>query len=379
MKKLLPVFIFLFFPVSVFTQNYLPNPIYPGIISPFLSSMGGGYVTLEAGTETLFTNPACLALVSKNTAITRIAFRGSSPVFEVLKNIKNDDWIRNLSQVIAANKGFYSDFSITGPLSFVITEKNFGFGAFNTTRFIFAATALSSFEVLLGEDFLLTGGYGGTVYDTDGHFISLGIQMKSFFLTYSYLTGTMPKIIHDIANYKKIDIPLFLETGFGFDLGFLYKYKTVFALGVTCKDVYSPVFMNKYRNYKAYFKAKPEGKARYSAFFPNLTLGISVNAFPEDYFKTISSWTFYLDYKNMLEPAKFIYKNPILNIAAGTEMIFHEIVSLRLGVSDCYPQAGMDLDFSFFKMELAAYGKELGLEPGSRPLFNFEMAFLFNY
>lgn len=379
MKKLKLFIVCTFFSTVLFAQENIPSPLYPEIVSPFLSSIGGGFAALEAGFENLFTNPACFALSSREMAVSRISIRTSKPVFDVLKNIKNDDRVRNISQVIADNSGFYSDLSITGPISFGLTSRNFGFGFFNNTRFIVAATALSSLEVFLGEDFLLLGGYGGRVYDKDGHIVALGVQLKGFFLTYSYLNGTIPQITHDISNFKMRTVPVFLETGFGIDVGFLYKYKTIFSLGITCKDVYTPVFMNKYMNYIAYFKAVPSGKTHYTTFFPNLTLGIALNAFPKDYFKTISSWTFYLDYRNMLEPARTIYRNPLLNLAAGMEMIFHEVVSLRAGVQDCYPHAGLGLNFTYFQMEISAYGKELGLDPGKRPLFNFELAFLFKY
>lgn len=379
MKKFNTAFIYIFFSLALFAQENLPHPIYPEIVSPFLSGLGGGYAALEAGVETLFTNPACFAFTSKETSVSRVAVRASYNVLDILKNIKNENWVRNLSNTISDNNGFYSDFSITGPAAFGLTDRNFGFGVFNNTRFIAGATALSSFEAFIGEDFLLTGGYGGRVYENDAHIIALGIQLKGFFLTYGYLTGTIAQVTANIANYNAEHVPVFLEAGFGFDAGFLYKYKNIFGLGITCKDIYSPVFMNKYMNYKAYFKTVPMGKTVYSVFFPNLTLGISLNAFPEDYFKAVSSWTFYLDYRNMIEPALTVHRNPILNLAAGTQIIFHKVVSLNLGMQDCYPHIGTRMNFTYFKIDLSAYGKELGLDPGSRPLFNFELALLFDY
>jgi hypothetical protein len=93
----------------------------------------------------------------------------------------------------------------------------------------------------------------------------------------------------------------------------------------------------------------------------------------------VDSLTVALDYGHILDLWTPFSRNPILNLGLGVETRFLDIVSLRAGVSEGYPNAGASLDLSVMKLNLAVWGSELGLEPGSRPAFNLMTSLEFSY
>ena len=72
-----------------------------------------------------------------------------------------------------------------------------------------------------------------------------------------------------------------------------------------------------------------------------------------------------------------IYRNPILNVAIGTEIILLDVVSLRIGIHETYLATGIGLDASICTIDLAMYGSELGIEPGEQPVFNIALSLAF--
>jgi hypothetical protein len=85
------------------------------------------------------------------------------------------------------------------------------------------------------------------------------------------------------------------------------------------------------------------------------------------------------DYRDFLDLFKPIYRNPILNATLGTEVIFLDVISLRAGINETYLATGLGLDLTLFQIDLALYGKELGIDPGKRPLLNMDLSLSFQY
>lgn len=372
--------IFLIFS-SIFFSAFAEKPrvIYPEVIQPSTSGLGGAYSTYYKDGSVLFSNPALFAFTKKRTSITSFNFRIDSLAYSALKYIQAKDRETNLLNMLANTSSLCTNAAITGPISFSFIDKNFGFGMYNTTRAVALLPSLSSLFSLLGEDVLITGGYGATVFEKEEHLISLGIQMKGFFQVYAYVNSTVFGSAYTIFEKKLKGFPIVLQAGFGFDVGFAYKYKDIFTLGFTCKDLYSPVFLSYYENYKDFFDSKPNDKPLYKTFVPNVNLGFSVKAISEGYFKNIYSLIFYMDLRNMFSFIPSIRKNYLLNFAFAGELIFHKVLSLRLGINELYPQFGIGLDFTYFNLNLSVYGKELALDPWKRPLINIEIGIRFDY
>ena len=277
-----------------------PRLIYPEVIFPSTSGLGGNFSTYYKRSSVLFSNPALFALTKKHTSITSFNFRADSLAYSALKYIKAKDRETSLLNMLANTSSLCTNAALTGPISFSFIDKNFGFGMFNTTRAIALLPSLSSLFSLVGQDIVITGGYGASVFEKEDHLISLGILMKGFFQVYAYTNSTVFGSAYTIFEKKLKGFPILLQAGFGFDLGFAYKYKDIFTLGFTCKDLYSPVFLSYYENYKDFFESKPNDKAKYKTFIPNLNLGFSIKAISEGYFKNVYSLVFYADLKNIL-------------------------------------------------------------------------------
>lgn len=381
MKKLYFKFIlaltFSLFLFNAFAEK--PRLIYPEVIFPSTSGLGGNFSTYYKKSSVLFSNPALFALTKKHTSITSFNFRADSLAYSALKYIKAKDRETSLLNMLANTSSLCTNAALSGPISFSFIDKNFGFGMFNTTRAIALLPSLSSLFSLVGQDIVITGGYGASVFEKEEHLISLGILMKGFFQVYTYTNSTVFGSAYTIFEKKLKGFPILLQAGFGFDLGFAYKYKDIFTLGFTCKDLYSPVFLSYYENYKDFFESKPNDKAKYKTFIPNLNLGFSIKAISEGYFKNIYSLVFYADLKNILSFIPSIRKNYFLNFAFAGELVFHRVLSIRFGISELYPQFGIGLDFTYFNLDLAVYGKELALDPWKRPLINIEIGISFDY
>ena len=235
---------------SFFADEIAFTPVRPAIISAKTAGYAGDHSALEAGFDTLGTNPAALAYVTKEWSFSRIAARVSGPLFDIPSVMQSDDIATGILDLVARNKGIYFGANITGPLAFGKVDKNFGFGVFNRSITTADIPSLTNATILAGEEFLLTGGYGITLYEKDKQSIAAGIQLKGFFQTFLMEKGTSLTVLNAFTHFQVNDLPTVLSTGFGLDTGFMYR-NGAFNAGLTCKDLYTPVFYDKiYRFYR---------------------------------------------------------------------------------------------------------------------------------
>lgn len=356
----------------------LPKLIKPEVVLPSASGLGGVYSAYKQDFCVLFSNPALYPFISRKTTITAINFRADSLAYSALKYVKSSDRESQLLSLLGRTNSLCTNAAITGPISFAFLDKTFGFGIFNTTRTIAQLPSLSHFSALLGEDIVITGGYGGIVYEKGEHTISLGVNMKGFLQTYAYIEGTVFGSSYTLYEKKFEGLPIVLQAGFGIDAGFAYKYQDKLTLSATLKDMYTPVFTSYYENYKDFFASKQREKGKYKTFLPVLSFGLGVEAFQKGYFRNVYSLSFYFDWRDVFSFVKPFARNYFLNFAFGGELVFHRVLSVRFGIMDLYPQLGIGLDFTYFTIDFSAYGKELSLTPWQRPIINIEIGIRFD-
>jgi len=355
-----------------------PRLIAPKVLLPSVAGLGGVYSTYERGINVLFSNPALYPFAKKKIAITALNFSIDILAFQAISRLTSKDISTEMLKLVAEKKTLGTDLGLSGPIYFGYVDKNFGVGLFNTTRATLLLPSLSSVHVLAGEDLYITGGYGGVVYQDAVHTVSLGFNMKGFAQTYAYLTGTLFNSALNVYDKGLNGIPLLLQGGFGVDAGFAYKFAKFITVGATLKDLYTPTFTSYYKNYQDFLDNKKESGPRYEAFIPNFTFGCSINALPVDSVKHIHALTFYFDWKDFFSFVSSIRRNYFLNFAVGGELILHRILSVRFGISDLYPQAGIGLDFTHFNLDFAVYTRELSLSPWRKPLVNIELGMRFD-
>lgn len=377
---LLPLLSFTFFNgFAIFAQQALPDVVPPKVISPRISGLGAPFTSLDAGIDTLFTNPAGFAFLTKRWSAARLSSSMTADSFSLFGVLSQSDTFAALNNSLFNKAKNNIDFSVTGPLALAVMGKSFGAGIFNRTIIIANESSGMLHTLLLGEELFLTGGYGGVIFDNNSSRLALGIQMKGFFQTFSYALSATKPYMENAAAAKFKNLNLELVNGIGLDAGFLYKYKNSFFLGLSCRDAYTAVFCTPYSNFADYKKAKPSGKTKYKYIIPDLSIGIGTIPVSNDRWQTVSTWAFYLDYRNLLSPIFNRTKSPLLNIALGTEIIFHKVLSFRLGVNECYPHLGCGLDFTYFQFDISAYANEGGNTPWQSPVITVDAALSFEY
>lgn len=378
MKKTLFLILYIH-ALFLFAQQALSELQRPEQVSVRLSGIGAPFTTMEAGIDTLFTNPASFAFLKKTWQAGRLAVSVNSNVLDAANILTAEDREDAFNSYLYKKNGLLFDFNATGPLSLAIADKNFAAGIFNRT-FVYANVDTQFLkQFLLGEEIFLTAGYGGTVYDDDTNKIALGIQMKGFFQTFAYAFLMQNNEVTKTVKAGFKNLPINLSNGIGVDAGFLYKYENYFFLGLTVRDLYTPVFSTGYADFNSYAKSRPSGKTRYNAFLPDISIGIGSMPIQNHVWKTVSSWAFYLDYRNLLQPVFDRKRNPLLNAAFGTELLFQDVLALRLGLSEAYPHAGFGLNFTYFKLDFSVYAREKGDKPWQKPVPYMDFALSFEY
>ncbi len=369
----------LFAASALFAQALDFDPIAPRIVSARLEGFGGGYAAIEAGFDTLNTNPAAFAYTKPAWSFARLSMEVSGPLFDLPSAFKADDTTAELLDLVAANNGIYFGADVTGPIAFGKVDRNFGFGFFNRSLVVANAASITSATIYVGEEFLLTGGYGLEVYAKGPHAISAGLQLKGFFQVFIHQDGTAFDVFDSLTSLDVNGLPSVLSTGFGVDAGFLYRYGENLNVGVVCRDLFTPVFSTGYAGIDAFLDGSSNTDTNYDRLPVDLSVGVAY-AYPlPDHWATITGLTFMADYRDILCFVDPVYRNPFLNVAIGAEIEFLNVVSVRAGLREAYLSAGLGLDLSICKIDLAMYGTEGGLEPGNRPILNIAFSIAAEY
>lgn len=380
MKKKHLAIVILLIPIGLLSaQAFTFEPVKPRITSPAVAGYGGTYSAMEAGFDTLLMNPAALSWTKSSWSVARLATNVSGPLFDLPAAFQSDDLTSNLVSLIGKNKGVYIGADITGPIAFGKVDKNFGFGIFTNSKVVSNLSSVTKTTILAGEEILLTGGYGLIAYEKDKDQISVGLQMKGFFQNYLYQSGSAVDVIDSFSQMKLDTIPVVLSAGFGLDAGVIFSHADIFRIGLHCKDLFTPVFSTRFEDMDGYLSNKPNSETLTERLDPELNLGMYVQVPVPHSWVTLTSWKFMADYRDSLSIFRPLYRNPILNLALGTEVSFLDVVSLRAGIQDAYLATGLGIDLSILQIDFAIYGSELGLDPGDRPLLNMGLSVSFTY
>lgn len=353
--------------------------VRPAIVSARTMGYGGAYTALEAGFDTLTTNPAALAYVSSEWSISRIAAHVSGPLFDMASVNQADDLTTGLLDLVGENNGLYLGAEVTGPFAFGKVDKNFGFGIFNRSIATANIPSLTKATVYTGEEFLLTGGYGLSILDKGSHSLAIGFQLKGFVQTFLFEEGTSITVLNAFTNFNVDSIPTKLSTGFGVDAGVMYRFLSRFSAAIVCRDLYTPVFSSEYDTFSDFSKGSSGSTTSTDRLDSYLSAGVVYSVPLPESWATITDWNLMVDYRDFLDLLSPLYRNPVLNAAIGTELVFLDVVSLRAGIAETYLSTGLGLDLSLFTIDCAMYGSELGLDPGKRPVLNMALSVSFQY
>ncbi|MEL3909176.1 MAG: hypothetical protein P1P64_09265 [Treponemataceae bacterium] len=321
---------------SLYAQVNLPVLQEPEFNFPKLTATGGAHTTQKAEFHTLFTNPALFSNLQKKWNVALLSFE---------KAVYKSDNERAIN------------INAIGPLGFGLTDKNFAFGIFNTTRLKGSASKETvKFNLVFGEELFLTGGYGAEVFRDELNAVSLGIQMKGYFQGFT-VVDNHPITASTATKFEPKDFlsdsdPIMFTGAIGFDVGFFYDHNDFFKLGFTVRDLYTATFSTLYANFADFKSSKPVDKSKYRSPIPEINIGIAITPILPGSFTTFTNYTFWLDFNDMLSPIK--NERPIYyNLSSGMDFEFNDAYHLRLGFNELAPSFGIGVDAGYFELNYA--------------------------
>jgi hypothetical protein len=376
-----------FLPVPVLCASLIALAVPAFALDPFdfssprEKSMGGAHVALADDFSVLLSNPAGLADMPKKFSAADLGLQAIGPVFDIADLVVNGATsTKAITDFLAKNNyKLYTGLDITGPLAFGYTGGGLGFGLFNKSRMTVNVASASSIGVNAQEDLLLAGGYAMRFDLGKGHELSAGVNAKGFVRGDITKSMGILEAVGLVSNLSSaLSSPFTLTTGIGLDAGLRWAWKGRVAVGLVCHDIYSPAIVTTYSSAMAFMNATP-GASSYDTLKRSLDMGLMWSPALGRLGQVIDSLVFALDYKDILDLASPVPRNPILNVGLGVEARVLEIVTLRAGIDEALLSTGIGLDLGVFTINLAAYGAELGLDPGDRPYYNLLVDIDFKY
>lgn len=375
MKKILSkLIIFSFLSSFVFATDFTPTlHINPSVRQ---QGFGGFYTTDVDNFYGIYANPATLGTNREHGLFPSIDVNVMGPLSDIgniISSVSKGD-TNGLSEVIRKNNGLNAGLNVLPLISFgKISPMGLGW-AFNTQVFMNASIPnVSLSDINLGVESVFRMGFGFKLLNTDHHFLSVGATGKIFAQIACSYTGNVLDFIDSITN-NPTSVPAHFSLGYGVDIGAYYSLCNRLDLGFTWHDVFTVAHVSSSTIENIKFKF---GKGQ--ILDSKMSTGLAYR-FPMEWTNgLVTSFKVMADYNDIMNLFGNQIRNPILDFSCGAEIVFGNFLSIRAGLNEMYPAAGLGLSISNFKLDFAIYGSELGLEPGSTPCLNSSIFIGFTY
>lgn len=384
MKKIISVFLFLCALSVLF--GYTPYRIEP--VETRAEAFGGPYLTDTTSVYSFFSNPAALGFMEKKTLwppVTAIGLGG--PFDKLIKTGKtltdgkaspdNSSALKDSVGEILGKSGLSLGLRIGGPLTFGAVRKHFGWGFVNTFAVDGNIFSVSRSDLRGGGGLAFVAGYGYPVNLGKAGVLSIGISGRVMTrIETAYNEGIIELAVD--SGWERL--PAYLSLGFGLDMGVQYKIFDILSISAVCQDLYTPVWIKTYPKITEF--GQNGSKFEYKQIDPRLGFGVKVDIpISKVTAGVISEWAFYTDYNNIWQffRKESLYRNPVLELSCGTELVLFKVLALRVGMNEMYPAMGLGLNLGKFKMDFSVFGRELGFEPGYNPQLNTGFSMLIKY
>ena len=356
-------------------------------VAPFVVSfgdveaMGGPHAALAGGFSALLSNPASLAAAKPELMAARLGLKASGPIFDIANiMVSGGDVMTKMVDFLGANDyKLYTGVDLVGPLSFGYVGEGLGFGLFNTTHASLDAANITSITAEMREDLLLVGGYAYRVELGKGHVLDLGLLAKGFIRGEVSATKGVFEIESLLDPASLLGQPFVLTTGIGLDAGIRWDWEGQVSAGLVCRDAYSPALIAEFPSATSFIDRSATPTSTRSTIRPDLAVGAAWSPELGRLGRYIDGLVLALDYVDILDLARPVPRNAILNLGLGVEVRMLEILSVRLGFREALLAAGLGFDLGAFSLNAAAWGDEIGIEPGARPVYNLLLSFDFAY
>jgi len=354
-----------------------------------LVAAGGTHAARASGIMALFENPAGFVDDNQEISISALTFNLSGPVLSMVDMTVAAVTVADpFSQIISGipallddSGRLYAAIDLTGPLAFSYVGKGLGFGLYNRTYFNLNIASPFSATFALREELVLMGGYAYRFALPNKQNLDMGIMPKGFLRTELADTTTLLGLVSVLGDTAALasSVPFKITAGAGFDVGVRWNYDDTVGLGLVCRDAFSPASIRTYPGLAAYLADATSALPTAGLIPADLSFGTFYRPSMELLTRLGTDVVFLLDYHDIFNLFKPIPRNPILNVGAGVEVQIMEILKIQAAIKDALPVLGLSVDLSFMTVSFAMYGRELGLDPGQRPVYNLLLALEFVY
>jgi hypothetical protein len=353
MKKIAVLFLLCGVLVASFAEDMAPLEM-PSARS---LGMGGTHVAYTDDIYALFVNPAALQRANQGSGF-EISPDFIGPLFDLI-----DLAAASGSDFTGVLEDFAKDlggkvpivFDVRGPLSLGYTANGLGFGIWD--RVHGEGKVVGTYiDASLLADLILNFGMSFNILSMGNHEVEAGFVVKPFLRAKAGLDLTALDIFAGGFDsiMEEFNVPLIV--GAGFDLGFMYRFHRDLAVGLTIDDVFTG------GGRVATLYGDDDGVSSYRVP-ATLNMGVAYTLQPIPWL----GLAFMLDYRdvtNLFFIDDYTKKNPILNLAFGTEVSIYQFFKLRFGLNEMLPAVGIGFEAGAFHFDAAMYGKELSNEPG---------------
>jgi hypothetical protein len=368
--------------ISIFLASILALPVFAEKLEPFIlptaasNGFGGTHVAYTDNVYALLVNPAAMMQVEEKSFFT-LAPSLFSPerTIKIYRSISTSDMMNGdfskLGEVfgnLGVNEGrigFGAELR-QFPLSIAWVANGFGFGVWE--RFYLYLNVIDlNFEVKTFMDVMVPVGFAFKILALENHSLDAGITIKPFARAIVHESESITSLIGSSELMEDWSVPVIV--GGTFDLGLLYRWKHGIQFGLTFNDVYSrgTVFRNLLGD---------DNKSYYIPFTMNTGLSYNLKVL-------FFGLAFAVDWRNIgladlqnleayFRREDYLRRSFLLDLGVGLQVSLFDAVYARAGISDMLPSAGLGLYLGPVKIDLAYYGKELGLQPGQLPVAVFD-------
>ncbi|MDC7126613.1 MAG: hypothetical protein PQJ46_13670 [Spirochaetales bacterium] len=381
-KAILLSVVLMMIPSAGYSQlfnNYLED-IYVPTGNDFGSA--GPYPTDNDGIECLFSNPAAFRANDSGFTFADLTIQLEGQILNLISllsvGINEGDFSSLLSSSTTAEifNDLYAGVTVTGPLCLGYVKNGFGFGVFNTTKAVFEEIDSLSLGVSLCENIYLASGYAFRIpfSKDEAHALDIGFMGKVGVLGEVNLEQSLfelPSLSTELDSTILLLSPFDLTAVLGVDVGVMYHCCDFFTAAISFQDCFSPGVT---------FSYETGINGLFSSDAPNISLGIipfKLNTgveYSPDVSSTrniISALTVKLAYDDIFE---FVYSSEITNwllhIKTGIEITLLEVLELRAGIYEGLFHMGVGIDLTFFKIDVALFGREVSSQPDGNPVYN---------
>jgi len=352
------------------------------------TAQGGLHAAVPGSFDAFFTNPGGFVLEQSSWGIGNVTINLSGPVFDLLGLLPgliegSAELTTILPALMDSNGRLYAAADIAGPLAFGFVGNGLGFGFFNRTLVEVNVSSLLFAGLTVREELLFAGGYARKFSLGSGQTVEIGIMPKGFVRAEMVASGNLLEIAALLEAPESLMSahPFSMISGAGVDVGLTWRYDSRLALALVCRDAFTPALKTTYSSLEAFLDGSAaDTKVSQAALVPaDLSVG---------FYQVINSrlltrlgvkWEWMADYKDIFNLFKPVPRHVLLNLGIGTRLTFLDIVQISFGINDTLPSFGFELDLKATKVSVSMYGRELGLDPGVRPVYNLLVGLSFVY